>query len=287
MDLVARFPWWVGVLLALVSYLVLNALATQPKPGALKPGDMGAFVQHSLLAVFAGFGRYIVPVLCLFGALGSFLARRKRAALMDNVTKSNSADSLNGMSWREFEMLVGEAFRLQGFAVSEQGGGGADGGIDLRLRKGGEIYLVQCKQWRALKVPVTTVRELYGVMAAEGAAGGFVVTSGRFTAEAVAFAQGRNVRLVDGPKLFGLIRQARVAREASGAAPPRVEPSLHARPSAPHSTPQPSVPLAVEPTCPTCGSSMVSRVAKKGASAGAVFWGCSRYPGCRGTRPVA
>ncbi len=42
----------------------------------------------------------------------------------------------------------------------------------------------------ALKVGVDVVRELYGVMAAKGATGGFVVTSGRFTEDAKAFAQG-------------------------------------------------------------------------------------------------
>ena len=57
------------------------------------------------------------------------------------------------------------------------------------LGKGGEKFLVQCKQWRAFKVGVEVVRELYGVMAAKGAAGGFVVTSGRFTDEAAAFAR--------------------------------------------------------------------------------------------------
>jgi restriction system protein len=50
-------------------------------------------------------------------------------------------------------------------------------------------------------VGVDVVRELYGVMAATGAAGGFVVTSGRFTEDAASFARGRNVMLVDGPKL--------------------------------------------------------------------------------------
>ena len=50
---------------------------------------------------------------------------------------------------------------------------------------------------RAFKVGVDVVRELYGVMAARGATGGFVVTSGRFTEEANRFASGRNVTLVD------------------------------------------------------------------------------------------
>lgn len=43
-------------------------------------------------------------------------------------------------------------------------------------------------------------------MAANGAASGFVVTSGRFTAEAITFAQGRNVTLIDGPSLQKLIQ---------------------------------------------------------------------------------
>ncbi|WP_429231079.1 NERD domain-containing protein [Aeromonas veronii] len=38
----------------------------------------------------------------------------------------------------------------------------------------------------------------------------------------------------------------------------------------------------VTPSCPKCGGSMVSRVGKKGEKAGNTFWGCSRYPACRG-----
>jgi restriction system protein len=76
------------------------------------------------------------------------------------------------MSWREFEQLVGEAFRQRGYQISENSGGGPDGGVDLVLRKGSEKWLVQCKQWRATQVGVVIVRELYGLIAAEGATGG-------------------------------------------------------------------------------------------------------------------
>jgi len=37
-------------------------------------------------------------------------------------------------------------------------------------------------------------------------------------------------------------------------------------------------------TCPRCGSGMVRRTASRGANAGGNFWGCSRFPQCRGTR---
>jgi restriction system protein len=53
------------------------------------------------------------------------------------------------------------------------------------------------------------VRELYGVMAAEGVAGGYVVTSGTFTKDARQFAAGRNVELIDGQGLDALLRDGR------------------------------------------------------------------------------
>lgn len=36
------------------------------------------------------------------------------------------------------------------------------------------------------------------------------------------------------------------------------------------------------PQCPVCGSRMVLRRARRGEHAGSDFWGCSRYPRCRG-----
>ncbi len=36
------------------------------------------------------------------------------------------------------------------------------------------------------------------------------------------------------------------------------------------------------PSCPTCGSPMIRRTARRGEHAGEEFWGCSRYPECRG-----
>ena len=59
---------------------------------------------------------------------------------------------------------------------------------------------------RAFKVSVQVVRELYGVMAARGAASGIVVTSGTFTQDAIKFASGRNVRLIAGDDLRELVR---------------------------------------------------------------------------------
>ena len=41
----------------------------------------------------------------------------------------------------------------------------------------------------------------------------------------------------------------------------------------------------LEPTCPKCESGMTLRTVAKGSNAGKRFWGCSRFPSCRGTLP--
>ncbi|MGE8170570.1 topoisomerase DNA-binding C4 zinc finger domain-containing protein [Pseudomonas putida] len=42
-------------------------------------------------------------------------------------------------------------------------------------------------------------------------------------------------------------------------------------------------PLKVK--CPICGGAMSIRTAKVGKNAGGKFWGCKRFPRCKGTRP--
>ncbi len=170
MDFIAGFPWWVGVVLAGLTYLVLHYFAGQPAPTAVQPGQVSGMVAQAFWRTFTSVGQYAIPILCLAGALMSALRRRERKQLVANLTRSDAADALDGMTWQQFERLIGEGFRLQGYRVVETGGGGADGGVDLVLNKDGEKYLFQCKQWRAVRVGVDVIRELYGVMAARGAA---------------------------------------------------------------------------------------------------------------------
>jgi restriction system protein len=272
-ELVSMMPWWLGIALALVAYLWLHSVASQQATATVTPGQVGTMVTQTVWKALATVGQYLLPLLCLTGAGLSAYGRRKRQTLLSNAAGSNSADALGGISWQEFELLVGEGFRQQGYQVTESGGGGPDGGVDLVLRKGGDKFLVQCKQWKAFTVGVTVVRELFGVMAADGAAGGFVVTSGRFTDEAKAFAKGRNITLMDGPDLHKLIKRA----QAGGASKPATaEPAKVAMTS----------PMNTAPLCPLCAKAMVKRVAKRGDASGNAFWGCSGFPACRGTKPL-
>lgn len=112
---------------------------------------------------------------------------------------------------REFNALVAEAFRMQGYQIVENGAG-VD--ADLVLRRDRETLLVLCRHWNAEKVGVGSVSRLQAAIAARGADGGIALTSGRFARAAVAFANGCNVKLIEGAALQGLIEKARSARQA-------------------------------------------------------------------------
>lgn len=269
MDVVSKLPWWFGLTLAIVSYVFLsNYAANSTAAIEANMGNSAAFVRATYLHTLAGFGQYLLPGVFLIGAIASLINRTKRKSLFRNAVNSESGSAVREMSWREFEMLVGELFRRRGYAVAENDGSGADGGVDLKLRKGTEIFLVQCKHWRAYKVSVNIVRELYGVMAAEGAAGGFVVTSGVFTSDAKAFASDKNVELIDGSQLSALLRETQLESTVDRwQAKPDMETVRH---------------NTKTPPCPQCGGVMVRRTARRGQNAGREFWGCSSYPGCRG-----
>ena len=149
MDLVALLPWWAGVALALASYGVLHAIATRPLPAAQSAQQIGQLAATAIWQGLATGGQYLLPMICLFGAVMSAVRRRQRRVLFDTTSASSSAEALQDMSWQQFELLVGEGFRRRGYAVMEVGGGGADGGVDLVLTKAGEKSFVQCKQWKA------------------------------------------------------------------------------------------------------------------------------------------
>lgn len=295
-KIVALLPWWAAVVLGVLAYVILHRMATPIALGTVDPVKMSSMIVRSALIGAASAGQYIVPLLCFAAASLSAVRRRQRQSLVSNVAAAKAPDALDGITWQQFEMLVGEAFRLQGYHVTDTGGAGPDGGVDLVLRKGTEKSFVQCKQWKAFKVSVQVVRELYGVMAAHGAAGGFVVTSGRFTGDAVEFAKGRNVTLVDGPKLFEMIRLAQASlgstapppRTPQPVRPPSVQPAN--RETARAAVGEPRLASAVRPdrspACPVCSRQMMTRTAKRGANAGGTFWGCTGYPQCKGTRPA-
>ena len=273
-DLMAMLPWWICLALAAGSYYYLHDLASQPVQAAT---DVANMAQAAILRALVQGGQYIAPVLFLTAAGLSYFARAHRRELLANT---RTRQRLSELSWHDFELLVGEAYRRKGYVVKELGGNGPDGGVDLVLKRNGETILVQCKHWKATSVGVDVARQIFGVMAAEGATGCVVVTSGRFTDAAIDFAKGRNIDLIDGPRLFALMETVPEDGDHTSQAHEQRSHSPLLQTSPPSPTHQPSR----APSCPECGSPMQQRKARKGPNTGQSFWGCTRYPACRGTR---
>ena len=262
LDDLSLLPWPVGVAfgalvlgvglmgpswLATVSNPYLAAFGRQLATGTLNP-----FV-------------YLVAIFCFGAAAVSAWRRAQRRKLLDS---QSDLASLRAMTWRELEHLVAEAYARLGYQVEESAQAGADGGVDLRLRRGGELTLVQCKHWRTQRVGAPVVREQFGLLAHHRAAAVVIVTTGDFTSEARAFAQGKPIELVTGAELLSLVQGVQ-----RGVAPP-----VPSRTSAPEPAAQ-----STEASCPLCAAPMVQRTARQ---TGARFLGCSKFPGCRGTRPA-
>jgi restriction system protein len=201
---VSRQPWWVGILLAAVSYLLLHAFAIyEATPDSIRgsAGNIGG-----LLRGISSILQYIVPAIFILGSLGSIVKRGNQDKLYAQASTNTPLEVIDTMSWHDFEQLTAAVFRKEGFDVQDTNDG-PDGGVDLVLKKGGETYLVQCKHWRTYKVGVKVIRELYGVIASTGAAGGFVVTAGVYTHEARVFAENIQIDLIDGVTLEQWLKQ--------------------------------------------------------------------------------
>jgi len=167
-------PWWISLALAIFSYGALHA-----------------------------------PLISLCLLCLATLSALRTSVNSRMLQQQAGLDSLCRLSWKQFEDLVGEAYRRQGYAVKEMLGGGTDEGVDLILTRNGETTLVQCKRWRGLPVPVGIARLLYGVLMDRKAAAAKLVATSQFTPEAIGFAKGRPIELIDAEALLELLAHVR------------------------------------------------------------------------------
>jgi len=80
-------------------------------------------------------------VLSLIAGITGWSERGERKALL---AQTQSIEELRALSWRDFEKMVGEAFRKVGYRVLEGTGRSPDGGIDLDTNSpSGERVLIQ------------------------------------------------------------------------------------------------------------------------------------------------
>lgn len=134
------------------------------------------------------------------------VARRAKGAAANRpfAGESGGPQGFGALTWRHFELLLSEVFRREGYAVESVSNRSGDG-VDMRLRRDGALTLVQCKFWSNAKVSVQAVRDFYDTMTAAEAVQGFFICTGDYTLDALQFADGKPLQLLDREGLKDLI----------------------------------------------------------------------------------
>jgi restriction system protein len=178
-------------------------------------------------------------------------------------TRQWSPDLLKQLEWRRFEELCVAYYQALGYNTTIEGMG-ADGGVDIVLSKPPfqEVSIVaRCKSWDAYRVGIKTVKELRASATAAKIADAVLLTSGRFTQEALDLAGKEKIEMIDGVRLLDKI----------AALPPEKSQALLKFATSGD---------FLTPTCPRCSVKMISRQSTRG---GRKFWGCKNYPQCKQT----
>lgn len=126
------------------------------------------------------------------------------AEAKDNLVNAQDINALSGV---DFENLCYVLLQKNGFEVETTKQSG-DGGIDLIAYNHKPFlsgkYIIQCKRY-AGGVGEPILRDLYGVVMAERANKGILITTGYFSMSAIKFASDKNLELIDGEKLNELL----------------------------------------------------------------------------------
>ena len=200
--------------------------------------------------------------------------QKKKTRSSAQKVSGNDSDSLSNINSSEFEDFIRRIFIQRGYVVTEMPDGAYDG-ANLVLQRNNESTYVQYNDCKDQQVDVTTIGELYVAMEFASVKHGIAITSGEFTAEALDFSLGKSLMLINGSDLFQMIdalppvSEMDTGEKMDDSTETSTEPDKQEMPE-------------LDPLCPICSQKMIKRTAKKGKNKGNTFWGCSKFPGCRG-----
>lgn len=197
------------------------------------------------------------------------LAKVRRGALRDQIDEplklsvpmSWGMDLLKVMEWKRFEELCLEFWLLKGYPAKLTGPG-ADGGVDVVIADQADpnktFAIAQCKS-HSQRIGVEPVRALWGSKDHFKATLAIFYSVSGFSPDARAFADGKHLKLIDGPALL----------EQIGNLPAHDQIALLAKITRGDYT---------TPSCPKCEIKLVRR---PGGGARPDFWGCKNFKTCR------
>jgi restriction system protein len=193
-EFLAQVPWWISVSLATLFYVSLKFAL----PALQSQSSLVSEVDMSL-------GPALAPVVALafLAPLGFSLLRSGRRKKLRAL--KGEIEALQALPWPHFRGLVVEAYRKKGYTVMEGNIYEDDPAVDIVLRRGANLYLVQCRYWQNSTLRKREVKNLFALMHARQASGAFLLTTGIFTSEARHYAVERPITLVDGIEIVELL----------------------------------------------------------------------------------
>jgi len=208
---------------------------------------------------------YPLIILLLFLVMIFFIKKVlqliKNKMILKRLSKSGIRD-VDRMDGHQFEVYLKALLREIGYR-SEVTTGSHDFGADLIMKRDGKKVVIQAKRYGYKnKVSLGAVQEVYAAKPYYGANECWVFTNSYFTKSANKLANACDVKLYDRFKLIEFINQ--------------INPSIQPK----------DITYTIEPEprkCPACSSKLVRRTSKVGNH----FMGCTNYPKCTYTEPIA
>ena len=216
-------------------------------------------------AFLSGLAPYVLGA-AVVGLLSAWLRGADARVLFARVRNrvlhraATDLDSIRGFSDGDFEIFCAQLLEREGYRTKVTRVT-SDHGVDVLLEDAaGRRGVVQCKRWARRLVGRPVVQQIFGEMMHERAVFAAVLTTSDFTREARDWAQGKQLRLVDGPEL------AELATNHFG------KPLASARFDSSDLGP-----------CPRCGRALVERPNRR---TGQRFFRCAAFPRCLYSTPA-
>lgn len=320
--LASRFPWWGCLLLGLLSFVILHAIASRPiMPKTVTPGQMGDAVVSGMVATLAILGQIIFPFAFVFAAILSGVnGYRKRQDGISGPSHLDSAPSPRTRVSTELPALTpyGTSSHTTTPNFQHELSGGFTDSVakpshtESLPQQWGESVL-QMIEWKRFEIVTKEFLNMTGFDAQEtkvGADGGVdirVTKRGNDTFQGIVQCKAWNAYKV-GVKpvreLYGIMAAEKISNGmliTSGTFTADAEEFAKGKVTLipgwkllelirklPEEKRQRLLEVALEgdyqtPTCPQCDIKMTLRESKKGRSTGGLFWGCVRYPRCKQT----
>lgn len=185
----------------------------------------------------------------------------KERNMLKKLSKAGMYD-IDRMDGFQFEVYLKALCKELGYRSSVTDGS-HDFGADLIMKKDGKKVVIQAKRYGYKnRVSLDAVQQVYAAKPYYKADECYVMTNSLFTKSAKQLAKACDVKLYDRYELAAFINKVNVEVTAKNVAA-TVEPETR--------------------KCPVCSSDLIQRKSKVGNR----FMGCSNYPSCTHTEPIA